>query len=224
MTLVKNDGNIREILWKMNQHRKVKVSPYIAPKWVREPVEEIKVCILGKSQVGKTTLVSYFIHNVILTEYEPTIEHNSRKHILIDGRKHNMDILDTSGLDDYSCLNDQQINSSNGFILMYDTSSVDSFEAISTYYEKILDTKDAFFVPIVLIAQSRSELLRQVSTMVGQELAESLGTPLFELNLRKCTFYDVERIFDDLANMMKKRRIVPNSEIEFVKNLQEKQK
>lgn len=169
--------------------------------------------------VGKSTLIHYYVRESILLDYDATIEDSYRKHILINGRKHFLDILDTSGMDEYSCLQEQQITSANGFILIYNPSNLESFKAIPSYYEKIYETKNAYWVPIVLISNIKKDEKRIVSTQEGIELGLSYQMPFFEIDLKDTSMGFVEEIFDTLANLMKTREIVYNDEINFVRNL-----
>jgi GTPase KRas protein len=169
--------------------------------------------------VGKSSLIHLYVRETIVMEYDATIEDSFRKHILIHGKKHFLDILDTSGLEDYNCLQEQQIGSANGFLLMYDTSSLESFEAMKEYFDRIYEIKDCWWVPVILIGNHKINQPREVSHEDGVKLASSLGVPFFELNIKDVLMSQVEEIFDTLALTMKSKGIVFNEEINFVKKL-----
>uniref|UniRef100_A0A6B2LX06 Small monomeric GTPase n=1 Tax=Arcella intermedia TaxID=1963864 RepID=A0A6B2LX06_9EUKA len=55
----------------------------------------------GPTAVGKTPFVIRYIQNHFLEEYDPTIEDSYRKQTTVDGEACLLDILDTSGLDEW---------------------------------------------------------------------------------------------------------------------------
>ncbi len=67
---------------------------------------EIKIAVVG-GICGKSPFVIRFTENRFKDEYDPTIEEVHRKQQTIDGHYVLFDILDTSGLEEYSSMRDQ---------------------------------------------------------------------------------------------------------------------
>jgi len=56
-----------------------------------------RLVLLGSAKVGKTSIVSRFLHDTFDDNYTPTIEDFHRKIYKIRGESYRLDLLDTSG-------------------------------------------------------------------------------------------------------------------------------
>jgi GTPase KRas protein len=61
------------------------------------------VCLCLKG-VGKSALTIQFIQSHFVDEYDPTIEDSYRKQCVIDEEVALLDVLDTAGQEEYSCV------------------------------------------------------------------------------------------------------------------------
>jgi len=120
-----------------------------------------------------------------LDEYDPTIEDIYRKQVKVDNDVALLDILDTAGQDEFSSMQDQWIRDGRGFMLVYNITSKPTLEQCVNLYEKILRTKDADKVPVVLVGNKcdmKEE--REVEYNEGAELAKKWGCPFFETSAK----------------------------------------
>ena len=74
---------------------------------------------MGKGVVGKNSLTCSFINYNTPQEHYPTIEDRYKSKISIEGVKYNIEILNTSGEEDYQNMMDSLINVVDGFLLIY---------------------------------------------------------------------------------------------------------
>jgi len=102
---------------------------------------EYKVVILGLGAVGKSAMTIKFMNGVFIEKYDPTIEDSYRKEIEIDGRAITLDILDTSGQEEYSALRDIYIKGANTFLLVYSIVSRHSWEYVKKMRLILLERK-----------------------------------------------------------------------------------
>ena len=58
---------------------------------------DYKIVIVGEGGVGKSALTIQFLQNEFLEDYDPTIDDNYRKQVVIDGTVHKL-IFDYYGL------------------------------------------------------------------------------------------------------------------------------
>eukprot|EP00211_Chloroparvula_japonica_P015132 CAMPEP_0119136698 /NCGR_PEP_ID=MMETSP1310-20130426/21937_1 /TAXON_ID=464262 /ORGANISM="Genus nov. species nov., Strain RCC2339" /LENGTH=242 /DNA_ID=CAMNT_0007127717 /DNA_START=177 /DNA_END=902 /DNA_ORIENTATION=+ len=95
-----------------------------------------------------------------------------------DGETCLLDILDTAGQEEYSCMRDQYVRSSQIFMIVYSITSRSSFEQVAALREHSMRVKDSDFVPMVLVG-NKCDLddHRQVSVDEGRELAREWSMP-----------------------------------------------
>jgi GTPase KRas protein len=112
-----------------------------------------------------------------------------------------LDILDTAGQEEFSSMQDQWMRDGKGFLLVYNIISRPTFEEVKVLHDKILRTKDAEKVPMVLVG-NKCDLKdeRQVEIAEGEELAKTWGCKFYEtsaklkLNNEACFFQLVREI------------------------------
>jgi GTPase KRas protein len=162
---------------------------------------EHKLVVMGGGGVGKSALTIRLVTDNFLDEYDPTIEDSYRKQVVIDDTPVLLDILDTAGQEEFSSMQDQWIRDGQGFLLVYNIISRPTFDEVSVLHDKILRSKDATKVPVVLVG-NKCDLKdeRQVEYTEGQDLAKQWGAPFFEasaklkLNNEACFFELVRQI------------------------------
>ena len=59
-----------------------------------------------------------------------------------------LDILDTAGQEEYSSMQDQWMREGKGFLLVYSTTSQNTYDEITLFKDKILRAKDMDKVPM----------------------------------------------------------------------------
>jgi GTPase KRas len=161
---------------------------------------EYKIVVLGSGSVGKSALTIRLISDHFLTDYDPTIEDSYRKMVTIDGESVVLNILDTAGQDDFVAMQDPWIREGKGFLLVYAINSQASYTDVQNFHDKVLRTKNASAVPMVL-AGNKCDLPdseRKISKNEAEVLAGKWGIPFFEVSAKlkiksdEC-FYQVVR-------------------------------
>ena len=74
-----------------------------------------------------------------------------RKQCDIDDEVALLDVLDTAGQEEYSAMREQYMRTGEGFLLVYDITSRQSFEEITTFEQQILRVKDKDYFPMVVV-------------------------------------------------------------------------
>lgn len=73
-----------------------------------------------------------------MTTLDPTIgEYNTRRRLTVDGVEQDVDVLDTSGYEDYTSLYVQWIKDANVMLVLYSTTSRASFDSARRYFATI---------------------------------------------------------------------------------------
>ena len=98
----------------------------------------IKLIIIGDSDVGKTTLIYRYTDNYFNEEIAPTVGlDNKVKKLNIQGLQAKIQIWDTAGQEKYDSLTSQLYKNTDGIILVFDLTNNTSFISIKKYIEKI---------------------------------------------------------------------------------------
>ena len=103
--------------------------------------KRLRICVLGKTMVGKTCLINRYLNGKYQVEHDRTIEEQYSKYLKIKDQECMFEITDTGGLDEYLSSLDIWINNSDGFLLVYSINDKDSFDGIKMRYDKILKYK-----------------------------------------------------------------------------------
>ncbi|KAI0244101.1 RAS1 protein [Massospora cicadina] len=149
---------------------------------------EYNIVVVGGGGVGKSALTIQFINPL----------HSYRKQCVIDNDVARLDVLDTAGQKEYSAMREQYMRTGEGFLVVYDITSRESFEEICTFRDQILRVKDRELFPIV-IAGNKCDLEneRQVSTQEGRELAKGIRCRFLETSAKQKV--NVDEIFHTLV-------------------------
>jgi len=146
---------------------------------------ETKLAVVGGGGVGKTALTLQFTGNYFVDEYDPTVEDVYRKQVSVDGEVALLEILDTAGQEEYSSMRDQYMRNGQGFLLVYDVTSLKSIDDVQEFHKSILRVKDADYFPMVLVGNKRDMTeFRAVPTSDGSNVAAGWGCPFFEASAK----------------------------------------
>ena len=114
--------------------------------------DTIKVVILGKGVVGKTSLVFKMINidKDLNNSHYATIEDRQTFNYLVNEKQRQIEILDTAGEDDYQNMMDVWIEFGDCFILVFSLTSLETFQALDQIHQRIVKIKNKN-IPIVLV-------------------------------------------------------------------------
>ena len=80
-----------------------------------------KVCLLGASGVGKTSLVAQFVHSMFSDKYLTTVGVKiDKKPVTVDGTEVTLVIWDLAGDDDFQRLQTSYLRGTSGYFLVAD--------------------------------------------------------------------------------------------------------
>jgi small GTP-binding protein len=125
------------------------------------------LAVVGGGAVGKSAFTIQFIQQTFCDEYDPTIEDQHRKQVVIDDECTLLDILDTAGQEEYSAMRDQYIRSAEGFLLVFSLTSRSSYEEAKQIYNQILRVNEEKEIqPPVVLLGNKCDLIheRQVTS------------------------------------------------------------
>ena len=151
----------------------------------KNSIVDLKMVLLGATEVGKTALIHRFINDSYPEEYDATIEEKYNvEDYKFDGINCRLQILDTSGDEDYQNMLDTYIEFTNCYLLIYSINNENSFKEVKTKYERICQVKEKEKENIIVVLVGNKCDLpineRKVSTNEAGEYANKNGMKCLE--------------------------------------------
>ena len=172
-----------------------------------EPIQ-IKLAVIGKGVVGKSSLTYRFINYEIPKGHDPTIEDRYKAEVKIEGKPYSIEILDTAGEDDYQNMMDMWINFGQGFLLVFAIDDRESFEKIQSKRDRVLKGKHNQPTPMVLVGNKQDLADKRVVTYdEAKQLADSWGIEYYETSAK--TKFNCNKPFERLAVIISESRVKP---------------
>ncbi|KAK2174428.1 hypothetical protein NP493_804g01037 [Ridgeia piscesae] len=111
-----------------------------------------RVTVMGAAGVGKTCIISQFLHAKFYAKYKATVEEFHRQIFYqSDGSSLVLDILDTSGAYAFPAMRRLSISTSDAFVLVYSVDDPASFDEVKRLREQIIEEKEDEMTPIVIV-------------------------------------------------------------------------
>ena len=159
----------------------------------------IRITLLGNSNVGKSTLVSIFKTGEKPDHVNQTLGFTMKsKTIHIDDQTVKVLLNDCSGQDTFQTVTNNCLRETEGFIVVYDVTDVQSFGDVKKWIGRIREIKEDDFPIMVLANKIDLQDQRRVDTEEGQILTGKLRTKYGET-----TFENVEGIQQSFTIFLK---------------------
>ncbi|XP_052230597.1 ras-related protein Rab-31-like isoform X2 [Dreissena polymorpha] len=162
-------------------------------------VREVKLCLLGESGVGKSSIVLRFVRDQYKENLESTIGASfMTKQVVLDGKTYIFQIWDTAGQEKYRSLAPMYYRGAAAAIVVYDVTREASFPAVRDWIRELQRAASGNIV--LAIAGNKCDLsdLREVSKQKAKELAEELGAIFTETSA--LTSANIQTLFEEIAS------------------------
>lgn len=166
----------------------------------------IKIVMVGDPGVGKSSIIVKFVQNIFFEKYEPTIEDAYRKRIEIENINYDVEILDTTGVEQFTAIRDLYIRCSDGIIIVFSITSRSSLNNLDNIYNQILDICGD--IPIVFCA-NKCDLKKMtvISSARLDKISKKYDTVLFKTSAKFGENID-EVFIEILHKIIEKKRIM----------------
>ena len=145
---------------------------------------DLRITILGKGVVGKSSLTYRFMNSEAPLEHDPTIEDKYKISISFNSQELTLELIDTAGEDDYQNMLDMWITNGDAFFLVFAINDEESFKFLEKKREKIIKMKGKN-VPIVLIGNKKDlSEERKIEFSDAKALAKSWGVDYIETSAK----------------------------------------
>ena len=163
-----------------------------------------KVLLLGDSTVGKTCILLKYTDKVFQDIHMMTIglDYRLKAMKLKNGKDVKLQIWDTAGQDRFRSITKNFYRGSHGIILIYDVTSLKTFENIKSWVTQIHEEISDKVVIYLVGNKVDKEEERKVSTAEGKKLADELGLPFIETSAK--TGDNIENLFSDMIEDLDK--------------------
>lgn len=162
---------------------------------------DLKLIIIGALGVGKTSLLHRYVHKTFSEEYQTTLGASIlSKVLLIDDTTLKLQIWDTGGQERFRSMVSTFYKGSDGCVLTFDVTDLESFEALDTWrgdvLAKTVPTEQSY--PMVVLGNKVDLADRQVSREVAQAWCRQKDIPYFEVSAK--SDFNVVQAFETLAS------------------------
>ena len=166
-----------------------------------EEPPNIKITLIGKSGVGKTSITNQYIDHTFDENHESTVGANYvEKIVKKNGKEYQLCIWDTAGQESYKSLGKHFYKDAYVVCLVYDITDKDSFEELKeTWYPNLKQYGEEFTVlAVVANKQDLYENEEQVAVddKLGKEFAKEIDG--FFATTSAKTGEGVDKLFDQL--------------------------
>nr|XP_047917903.1 ras-related protein Rab-3B isoform X1 [Anser cygnoides] len=160
-----------------------------------------KLLIIGNSSVGKTSFLFRYADDTFTPAFVSTVGIDFKvKTVYRNDKRVKLQIWDTAGQERYRTITTAYYRGAMGFILMYDITSEDSFNAVQDWATQI-KTYSWDNAQVILVGNKCDmEDERIVPLEKGKHLADQLGFDYFEASAKENI--NVRQVFERLVDII----------------------
>jgi len=164
--------------------------------------------LIGDSGVGKSCLLRRFTDREFSESSVFTIGVDFKfRSLTIRGKVVKLQLWDTAGQERFRTLTTSFYRGAQGVMLVYDTKSLESFEALTAKWVPEVEANAEAGISRILVGNKADMGDRKVTREMGVALAAKLGIPFMETSAK--TSENVERAFMDMGGEMFRRLAAP---------------
>ena len=157
-----------------------------------------RICLLGDSAVGKTSLLTRYCDGTFKEKYGNTIGVDFRVVTLkYENTITKIHIWDTAGQERFKSIAVNYFKNSHGFIFVYDISNSSSFNDVKNWIELAFANNKSANINFLVGNKCDLESQRQVNVNEGEELAKMRNFTFFETAAKENK--DVKKMFEFFA-------------------------
>lgn len=171
-------------------------------------MRDVKVCLLGDSGVGKSSIVMRFVTGTYRSALESTIGASfMSKSLFVDGMGYRFQIWDTAGQEKFRSLAPMYYRGAAAAIIVLDVTRPSSFKSVKAWIQELQSFGPSKIVLAIAGNKCDLEDLREVTMKDAQEYASSINAIFGETSAM--TAANVEEIFTALARQLPPEDLSP---------------
>uniref|UniRef100_A0A8C4Q6G4 RAB31, member RAS onco family n=1 Tax=Eptatretus burgeri TaxID=7764 RepID=A0A8C4Q6G4_EPTBU len=161
-------------------------------------LRELKVCLLGDTGVGKSSIVCRFVQDSFDPDINPTIGASfMTKMVPRNNEIHKYLIWDTAGQERFRSLAPMYYRGSAAAVIVYDITKEETFHMLKTWVKELQHHGPQNIV--VAIAGNKCDLvdMREVQTELAKNYAESIDAIFIETSAK--TSINISEMFEEIS-------------------------
>ena len=164
---------------------------------------EMNLLIIGNSAVGKTSFLSRYVCDSFTSAFVSTMGIGFQvKTVACNDKRVKLKIWDTAGQEKYRNITTAYYRDAMGFILMYDITNEESFQAVQEWSTQV-KTYSLSNAEVILVGNKCDlEEHRVVTYERGKKLADQLGLEFFETSAKNPQNVIVKQVFERLLDIV----------------------
>jgi len=165
---------------------------------------EVKLCVLGDSGVGKSSIVQRFVHNTFNPSVESTIGASfMTKCMLVDECTYKFNIWDTAGQERYRSLAPMYYRNAGAAIIVYDVTSQLTFQSVKGWIRELQLHGSSNVVMAIAGNKSDLEGRREVTLKEARDYANTVNAAFVETSA--LTAVNIHELFKEIALKLPKK-------------------
>lgn len=157
---------------------------------------EVKVCIIGDTDVGKTSLSTRYCHGEFPENSTPTIGASFlQRRVVVDGVEISLQIWDTAGQERFRSMAPMYYRGAKAAICVFDVTNEESFNRVTTWLRDLRAHADPNVV--ICLAGNKCDKPATFDLSKCDSLAKTLGGSFFRTSA--LTGEGVQEIFETLS-------------------------
>jgi small GTP-binding protein len=158
--------------------------------------------VLGAAGVGKSSIISRFLHDEYKPEYTPTVEDFHQTELLQNGWLLPLDIVDTTGYYAFPAMMELAIATGDAFVMVFNIGDNQSFQHISAMRDLIFqikgDTVNTADIPIVVVGNKIDLDNRSLVNKTTMECIVTMDWDHSYVETSAKTNTNIRTVFDEL--------------------------
>lgn len=161
-------------------------------------VHELKLCLIGDSGVGKSSIVQRFVHDTFNVDAESTIGASfTTKSVFVDDNTYKFQIWDTAGQERYRALAPMYYRGAGAAIIVYDVTQESSFQSVKGWVKELNMHGPRHIVLAIAGNKCDMDARREVQTKEAVAYSESINAIFVETSAK--TAVNINSLFREIC-------------------------
>jgi len=172
------------------------------------PVREVKLCLVGDSGVGKSSIVQRFVHDLFNSNTESTIGASFlTKTLIVDDVTYKFQIWDTAGQERYRALAPMYYRGAGAAIIVYDVTQEATYQSVKGWVRELAMHGPRHIVLAIAGNKCDLEDKREVTKLDAHTYSESINAVFIETSAK--TSANIPILFREICKRLHSEQAVP---------------